>query len=178
MTNEKYLKELDGVEGVKFYDVKSAVEDITPGSFEKLNYTSRVLAENLIRKCPSEDLEDSLVQLIEKRTDKDFPWFPSRVICHDILGLTAFVDLAGLREAVASKGGNPDKVNPVVPTQLIVDHSLAVECGGFDPDAFQKIEISKIEEMQIDSTLLTGQKKHLITLMLFLQEMVLCTKST
>ncbi|MEN8717506.1 MAG: Fe/S-dependent 2-methylisocitrate dehydratase AcnD [Sulfurovum sp.] len=138
MTNEKYLKELDGVEGVKFYDVKAAVEDITPGSFEKLNYTSRVLAENLIRKCPSADLKDSLVQLIEKRTDKDFPWFPSRVICHDILGLTAFVDLAGLREAVASKGGNPDKVNPVVPTQLIVDHSLAVECGGYDPDAFQK----------------------------------------
>ena len=138
MTNEKYLKDLDGVDGVKFYDVKSAVEDIQPGSFEKLNYTSRVLAENLIRKCPSEDLKDSLVQLIEKRTDKDFPWFPSRVICHDILGLTAFVDLAGLREAVASKGGNPDKVNPVVPTQLIVDHSLAVECGGYDPDAFQK----------------------------------------
>eukprot|EP01029_Cantina_marsupialis_P001965 TRINITY_DN11790_c2_g1_i1.p1 TRINITY_DN11790_c2_g1~~TRINITY_DN11790_c2_g1_i1.p1 ORF type:complete len:865 (+),score=231.10 TRINITY_DN11790_c2_g1_i1:2271-4865(+) len=138
MTNEKYLKELNGVEGVKYYDVKSAVEDIQAGSFEKLNYTSRVLAENLIRKCPSEDLKDSLIQLIERRTDKDFPWYPSRVICHDILGLTAFVDLAGLREAVASRGGNPDKVNPVVPTQLIVDHSLAVECGGYDPDAFQK----------------------------------------
>ena len=138
MTNEKYLKDLNGVDGVKYYDVKSAVEDITPGSFEKLNYTSRVLAENLIRKCPSEDLEDSLVQLIEKRTDKDFPWFPSRVICHDILGLTAFVDLAGLREAVAAQGVDPQKINPVVPTQLIVDHSLAVECGGFDPDAFQK----------------------------------------
>ena len=138
MTNEKYLKDLPGVDGVKYYDVKSAVEDITAGSFAKLNYTSRVLAENLLRKCPSEDLKDSLVQLIEKRTDKDFPWFPSRVICHDILGLTAFVDLAGLREAVASKGGDPLKVNPVVPTQLIVDHSLAVECGGFDPDAFQK----------------------------------------
>ncbi len=137
MTNDKYLKKLEGFD-TSFYDVKAAVEDITPGSFEKLNYTSRVLAENLIRKCPSADLKDSLVQLIEKRTDKDFPWFPSRVICHDILGLTAFVDLAGLREAVASKGGNPDKVNPVVPTQLIVDHSLAVECGGFDPDAFQK----------------------------------------
>jgi aconitate hydratase len=137
MTNEKYLKKLDGLD-VKYYDVKEAVEEIQPGSFAKLNYTSRVLAENLIRKCPSEDLKDSLIQLIEKRTDKDFPWFPSRVICHDILGLTAFVDLAGLREAVAKEGGDPQKVNPVVPTQLIVDHSLAVECGGFDPDAFQK----------------------------------------
>lgn len=137
MTNEKYLKELDGF-NTKYYDVKSAVEDITPGSFEKLNYTSRVLAENLLRKCPSEDLKDSLIQLIEKRTDKDFPWFPSRVVTHDILGLTALVDLAGLREAVAAAGGDPKMVNPVVPTQLIVDHSSAVECGGFDPDAFQK----------------------------------------
>ncbi|MBU0924289.1 Fe/S-dependent 2-methylisocitrate dehydratase AcnD [bacterium] len=137
MTNDKYLKKLEGFD-TSFYDVKAAVEDITPGSFEKLNYTSRVLAENLLRKCPSEDLKDSLVQLIEKRTDLDFPWYPSRVVTHDILGLTALVDLAGLREAVAAKGGDPKKVNPVVPTQLIVDHSSAVECGGFDPDAFQK----------------------------------------
>lgn len=137
MTNDKYLKKLEGFD-TSFYDVKAAVEDITPGSFEKLNYTSRVLAENLLRKCPSADLKDSLVQLIEKRTDKDFPWFPSRVVTHDILGLTALVDLAGLREAIADQGGDPKKVNPVVPTQLIVDHSLAVECGGFEEDAFQK----------------------------------------
>lgn len=137
MKRENYLKQIKGLH-VSFYDVKSAVEEIEAGSFEKLNYTSRVLAENLLRKCPEEDLKESLIQLIEKRDDKDFPWYPSRVVCHDILGLTAFVDLAGLREAVAKGGGDPQKVNPVVPTQLIVDHSLAVECGGFDPDAFTK----------------------------------------
>ncbi|MGL6011998.1 MAG: Fe/S-dependent 2-methylisocitrate dehydratase AcnD, partial [Shewanella oncorhynchi] len=54
------------------------------------------------------------------------------------LGQTALVDLAGLRDAIAAKGGDPAKVNPVVPTQLIVDHSLAVEFGGFDKDAFAK----------------------------------------
>ncbi len=137
MTNDKYLKKLEGFD-TSFYDVKAAVEDIKEGSFAKLNYTSIVLAENLLRKCPSVDLEDCLIQLIEKRTDKDFPWYPSRVVTHDILGLTALVDLAGLREAIADQGGDPKKVNPVVPTQLIVDHSLAVECGGFDPDAFAK----------------------------------------
>ncbi|MGL5210708.1 MAG: Fe/S-dependent 2-methylisocitrate dehydratase AcnD, partial [Acinetobacter junii] len=68
----------------------------------------------------------------------DFPWYPARVVCHDILGQTALVDLAGLRDAIADKGGDPSKVNPVVPTQLIVDHSLAVEYGGADPDAFAK----------------------------------------
>ena len=137
MNKQKYLKKLEGFD-TSFYDVKTAVDEIQSGAFDKMNYTSRVLSENLIRKCPSKDLKDSLVQLIEKRADKDFPWYPSRVVTHDILGLTALVDLAGLREAIASEGGDPEKVNPVVPTQLIVDHSLAVECGGFDPDAFQK----------------------------------------
>ncbi|HAD49599.1 MAG TPA: Fe/S-dependent 2-methylisocitrate dehydratase AcnD, partial [Idiomarina sp.] len=59
-------------------------------------------------------------------------------VCHDILGQTALVDLAGLRDAIAEKGGDPAKVNPVVPTQLIVDHSLAVEHAGFEKDAFEK----------------------------------------
>jgi len=137
MDGKKYLKKLEGFD-TKFYDVKSAVEEIKNGSFEKMNYTLRVLCENLLRKCSSEDLKDSLIQLIEKRDDKDFPWYPSRVVTHDILGLTALVDLAGLREAIAKDGGDPKKVNPVVPTQLIVDHSLAVECGGFDSEAFSK----------------------------------------
>jgi len=137
MIGKNYLQKLEGTD-LEYYNVKKAAEEIQYGSFEKLNYTSRVLAENLLRKCPTENLRDSLVQLIEKRTDKDFPWYPSRVVTHDILGLTALVDLAGLREAIADEGGDPKKVNPVVPTQLIVDHSLAVECGGFDPDAFDK----------------------------------------
>jgi aconitate hydratase len=59
-------------------------------------------------------------------------------VCHDILGQTALVDLAGLRDAIADKGGDPAQINPVVPTQLIVDHSLAVEFGGHDKDAFAK----------------------------------------
>jgi aconitate hydratase len=91
-----------------------------------------------VRRCDPATLTDSLKQLIERRRDLDFPWFPARVVCHDILGQTALVDLAGLRDAIADKGGDPAKVNPVVPVQLIVDHSLAVECGGFDPQAFEK----------------------------------------
>jgi aconitate hydratase len=137
MNSKKYLKKLEDFD-TSFYDVKEAVEELQSGSFDKMNYTSRVLAENLLRKCPSKELKDSLIQLIEKRDDKDFPWYPSRIVTHDILGLTALVDLAGLREAIAKEGGDPEKVNPVVPTQLIVDHSLAVECGGFDPEAFSK----------------------------------------
>ncbi len=132
-----YLKKL-GDTGLQYYDIKEAVEYIQKGSYNKLNYTSRVFAENLIRKTKGDERTNSLIQLIEKRQDKDFAWYPSRVVTHDILGLTALVDLAGLREAIAKKGGDPTKVNPVVPTQLIVDHSLAVESAGDDKDAFAK----------------------------------------
>jgi aconitate hydratase len=124
--------------GLEYFDARAAVEAIRPGAYDSLPYTSRVLAENLVRKCDPASLTASLSQLIERKRDLDFPWFPARVVCHDILGQTALVDLAGLRDAIADQGGDPAQVNPVVPVQLIVDHSLAVECGGFDPDAFAK----------------------------------------
>ena len=135
--NIDYRKPLPNA-GIDFFDTREAVDAIEPGAYAKLPYTSRVLAENLVRKCAPEMLTDSLKQLIYRKRDLDFPWFPARVVCHDILGQTALVDLAGLRDAIAAKGGDPAKVNPVVPTQLIVDHSLAVEHAGFEKDAFEK----------------------------------------
>ena len=135
--NKKYRKPLQGTP-LEYYDVRQAVEDIQPGAYAKLPYTSKVLAEQLVRRCDPAILEQSLKELIYRKQDHDFPWYPARVVCHDILGQTALVDLAGLRDAIAEQGGDPSKVNPVVPTQLIVDHSLAVEYGGFDPEAFEK----------------------------------------
>ena len=135
--NTEYRKKLPGTE-LDYFDTRAAVDAIESGAYDKLPYTSRILAEQLVRRCESGSLTDALKQLIERKRDLDFPWYPARVVCHDILGQTALVDLAGLRDAIAEKGGDPAKVNPVVPTQLIVDHSLAVECGGFDPDAFRK----------------------------------------
>jgi 2-methylcitrate dehydratase (2-methyl-trans-aconitate forming) len=135
--NTHYRKRLPGTE-LDYFDTREAIESIQPGAYDRLPYTSRVLAEQLVRRCDPELLTDALTQIIEHRQDLDFPWYPARVVCHDILGQTALVDLAGLRDAIADKGGDPAKVNPVVPTQLIVDHSLAVEAPGFDPDAFEK----------------------------------------
>ncbi|MGQ9425096.1 Fe/S-dependent 2-methylisocitrate dehydratase AcnD [Gilvimarinus sp. F26214L] len=135
--NTLYRKPLPGTD-LDYFDTRQAVDDIQPGAYDKLPYTSRILAENLVRRCEPELLTDALKQIIERKRELDFPWFPARVVCHDILGQTALVDLAGLRDAIADKGGDPAKVNPVVPTQLIVDHSLAVEHPGFEKDAFEK----------------------------------------
>ncbi|KPX46024.1 Aconitate hydratase [Pseudomonas syringae pv. helianthi] len=135
--NSEFRKSLPGTR-LDYFDAHAAVEALKPGAYAALPYTSRVLAENLVRRCDPATLNASLMQLIERKRDLDFPWFPARVVCHDILGQTALVDLAGLRDAIASQGGDPALVNPVVPVQLIVDHSLAVEAGGNDPQAFEK----------------------------------------
>ncbi len=135
--NTNYRKNLPGT-ALDYFDAREAINALEPGAWARLPYTSRVHAENLVRRCDPATLDASLRQLIERRRDLDFPWFPARVVCHDILGQTALVDLAGLRDAIADRGGDPAQVNPLVPTQLIVDHSLAVEFGGDDPEAFAK----------------------------------------
>ncbi len=136
--NTNYRKPLPNSD-LEYFDTRQAINDITPNAYDKLPYTSRILAEQLVRKVTdSAELTDALKQIINREQTLDFPWYPARVVCHDILGQTALVDLAGLRDAIAEQGGDPSKVNPVVQTQLIVDHSLAVECGGDDPMAFEK----------------------------------------
>ncbi|MFT7414488.1 MAG: iron-sulfur-dependent 2-methylisocitrate dehydratase [Methylophagaceae bacterium] len=140
--NYEYRKPLPGYTiagtNIDYFDTCAAVEAISQGAYAKLPYTSRVLAEQLVRKCAPDILTDCLKQIIFRKQELDFPWYPARVVCHDILGQTALVDLAGLRDAIAEQGGDPSKVNPVVPTQLIVDHSLAVEFNGDDAEAFDK----------------------------------------
>ncbi|HEX7916327.1 Fe/S-dependent 2-methylisocitrate dehydratase AcnD [Rudaea sp.] len=135
--NTTYRKPLPGTR-LDWFDARAAVDAIQPGAWDALPYTARVHAENIVRRADPARIDAYLGQLIGRKRDLDFPWFPARVVCHDILGQTALVDLAGLRDAIADQGGDPAQVNPVVPVQLIVDHSLAVECGGYDPNAFAK----------------------------------------
>ncbi|WP_296278673.1 Fe/S-dependent 2-methylisocitrate dehydratase AcnD [Pseudoxanthomonas sp.] len=135
--NTDFRTSLPGT-ALDYFDARAAVDALQPGAWATLPYTARVHAENIVRRADPARRDDYLRQLVERRRDLDFPWFPVRVVCHDILGQTALVDLAGLRDAIADMGGDPAQVNPVVPVQLIVDHSLAVECGGYDPDAFAK----------------------------------------
>ncbi len=135
--NTQHRKPLPGT-ALDWFDAREAVDAIQPGTWATLSYTARVHAENIVRRCEPSILRECLEQIVHRKRERDFPWFPARVVCHDILGQTALVDLAGLRDAIADQGGDPAKVNPVVPVQLIVDHSLAVECGGYVPDAFER----------------------------------------
>src|SRR3990167_4181496 len=93
--NSQHRKPLPGTR-LDYFDARAAVDALQPGAWDGLPYTSRVLAENLVRRCEPAMLDASLRQLVDRRRDLDFPWFPARVVCHDILGQTALVDLAGL----------------------------------------------------------------------------------
>ena len=104
--NSTHRKPLPGT-NLDYFDTRAAVDAIKPGAYDGLPYTSRVLAEQLVRRCDPDSLDDSLKQIIDRRRDLDFPWYPARVVCHDILGQTALVDLAGLRDAIADQGGGP-----------------------------------------------------------------------
>ena len=93
--SQPYRKPLPGTT-LEYFDAREAVDAIQPGAYDKLPYTARVHAENIVRKADPARRDAYLSQLIERKRDLDFPWFPARVVCHDILGQTALVDLAVL----------------------------------------------------------------------------------
>ncbi|MEW8430854.1 MAG: hypothetical protein G8D61_14130, partial [gamma proteobacterium symbiont of Ctena orbiculata] len=82
--NTQFRKRLPDSD-LDYFDTREAVEAIQPGAYTKLPYTSRVLAEQLVRRCEPGLLTDALKQLIERKRDLDFPWYPALVVCHDIL---------------------------------------------------------------------------------------------
>jgi len=118
--------------------VQEAMAQLDATAFSRMPYSVRVFAENVARRQPAAQAVVYLEALAQRRHDVDFPYFPARVVLQDLLGTPALVDLAGMRDAVAEAGGDPSVVNPVVPTHLVVDHSLNVEIAGTESDAMAR----------------------------------------
>lgn len=108
-------------------NIREAVASVG-GDFAKMPLSLRILAENILRTEAEPIAALSVVS--QRAKDQDIPFRPARVVLQDLLGTPALVDLAGLRDAVAERGGDPRQVNPVTPTHLVVDHSLNVERWG------------------------------------------------
>jgi 2-methylcitrate dehydratase (2-methyl-trans-aconitate forming) len=125
-------------QSVDFVSVAEALQSIGAATFARMPYSVRVFAENVARRQPAAQAVPYLKALAERRHDVDFPYYPARVVLQDLLGTPALVDLAGMRDAVAEAGGDPATINPVVPTHLVVDHSLNVEVAGYERDALAK----------------------------------------
>jgi 2-methylcitrate dehydratase (2-methyl-trans-aconitate forming) len=125
-------------QSIEFVDVADAMQSVDAAAFARMPYSVRVFAENIVRRQPEAQARRYLQALSERRHDVDFPYYPARVVLQDLLGTPALVDLAGMRDAIGEAGGDPSTINPVVPTQLVVDHSLNVEVAGSDPEAMAK----------------------------------------
>jgi aconitate hydratase len=111
----------------------------------RLPFSIRILVENLLRKMDGRIVrEEDLLNIArwqKKYADPvEIPFHPARVLMQDFTGVPAVVDLAAMRDAVKKLGGNPEKVNPLVPVDLIVDHSVQVDCFGTDEAVFQNVK--------------------------------------
>ena len=115
-----------GTRTYRYADVRAAIDAIHPGAFEKMPFSHRIFAENIARRSPPSEAPALLKHIAERRRDVDLPYFPARVVLQDLLGTPALVDLAALRDAVAERNGDPERVNPSVPVHLVIDHSVNV----------------------------------------------------
>ncbi len=127
-----------------YYDItllqKNGVADI-----DRLPFSIRILVENLLRKLDGRIVkEDDLLAIADWKTSyatpAEIPYHPARVLMQDFTGVPAVVDLAAMRDAVAELGGDPAKVNPMVPVELVVDHSIQVDYSGTSRSLLQNVE--------------------------------------
>ncbi|MDL5141606.1 aconitate hydratase AcnA [Bacillus atrophaeus] len=117
-----------------YYSLK-ALEDLGVGNVSKLPYSIKVLLESVLRQVDGRVITKEHVENLAKwgtagLKDIDVPFKPSRVILQDFTGVPAVVDLASLRKAMDSVGGDPDKINPEIPVDLVIDHSVQVDKAG------------------------------------------------
>ncbi len=122
-----------------YFSLKAAAEKI--GDIDRLPFTLKVLLENLLRfedgrSVSTDDVQALAGWLKNKKSDTEIAYRPARVLMQDFTGVPAVVDLAAMREAMKSLGGDAQKINPLVPVDLVIDHSVMVDESG-TPQAFQ-----------------------------------------
>lgn len=111
---------------------------ITEANLRRLPYSLRVLLENLLRHHGRGPGIGALVQWSpSQRTDQEVSFYPARVLLQDFTGVPCVVDLAAMRDAMADLGGDPQRINPMLPVELVIDHSVQVDFHG-TPDALEK----------------------------------------
>ena len=135
-------------------------EDIVLSS---LPYSIRILLEAALRKCDgflvTEDDVKRIASWSPTQSPAEIPFMPSRVILQDFTGVPAVVDIAALRDAMVALGGDPSKVNPQVPVDLVIDHSVQVDISGLFPDAEERnLEIEYHRNMERYQFLKWGQQ--------------------
>ncbi len=133
---EDCRKTLSTDEGeVTYYSLRELESQGIIKDLKKMPYSVKVLVESLLRQKDGKMITDDDVATVaswnsEKNTENEFPYIPARVLLQDLTGGAAVVDLASMRAAVDSMGGDPKRINPLVPVDLVIDHSIQVDYAG------------------------------------------------
>ncbi len=126
-------------DGGWYYDIPSLAE--TSPSVVRIPYSIKVLLESLVRNEDGRIVtKDHIAHVAQwgKEERQEIPFQPARVLMQDFTGVPAVVDLAAMRDAMGELGGNPSMVNPKIPVDLVIDHSVQVDYAGTMPDAFSR----------------------------------------
>ena len=125
----------------RFMDLHS-LEERGLCKLDEIPFSIRILLESALRKCDgflvNEDDVRRIASWSPEMKPEEIPFSPSRVILQDFTGVPAIVDIAALRDAMKDLGGDPAKVNPQVPVDLVIDHSVQVDVSGLFPDARER----------------------------------------
>jgi aconitate hydratase len=129
-----------GSDSYAYYSLDKAGQVL--GDVSRLPFSMKVLLENLLRFEDGETVTDKDLRamaewLKERRVNREIQYRPARVLMQDFTGVPAVVDLAAMRDAMTNLGGDPQKINPLVPVHLIIDHSVMVDEFG-TPKAFER----------------------------------------
>ncbi len=134
-----------------YFSLKEAEKNGLPG-ISALPFSLKVLLENLLRfedgrTVTADDIRAVAAWMVDRRSDREIAFRPARVLMQDFTGVPAVVDLAAMRDAMAALGGDPQKINPLVPVDLVIDHSVVVDFFG-SATAFDKNVAREYEQNQ------------------------------
>ena len=133
-----------GDKSYQYFDIAAACQEKSV-SVQSLPYTIRILLESLLRKYDGVDVTknhiQNLVAYSAAKPEGEVPFKPSRVILQDFTGVPVVVDLASMRDAIVKNGGNPDLINPEIPVDLVIDHSVQVDFYGTESALEENIDL-------------------------------------
>src|SRR5678816_1497181 len=132
---------LQGV-AYRYYSLAAAARDESLAGIARLPFSLRILAENLLRHAGTPEVEAGMLAALARgERGLEVPFRPARVLLQDLLGVPVMVDFAALREAIAHAGGDPLAVNPQIPVDFVVDHSIIADVAGSADAARRNVEI-------------------------------------
>ncbi|MFN7096626.1 MAG: aconitase family protein, partial [Gammaproteobacteria bacterium] len=146
----------------EYYSINVA-EKAGLGDVSRLPFSLKVLLENLLRHFDGRSVTEASIQGVAKwlkhqTSEQEINYNPARVLMQDFTGVPAVVDLAAMRDAMAKLGGDPDKINPLIPVDLVIDHSVQVDSFASNHAFKDNVDLEMERNMQRYEFLRWGQK--------------------